>query len=120
MTGRTTSSMMASLRAACLIASACCVETTTVSTRRARLPSYSTVTWDLPSGRRKSSSPLRRASDRRCTSLCASVSGRGINSSVSRTAYPNIIPWSPAPPVSTPWAMSADCGSIDDTTAQVS
>ncbi len=86
MTGRTTSSMIASLSAGCLIASACWVETTTVSTRMARVPSYSTVTWDLPSGRRKSSSPLRRASESRCTSRWARVSGRGMSSSVSRTA----------------------------------
>ena len=86
MTGRMISSMIASRSAACLIASACWVETTTVSTRIGRPPSYSTVTWDLPSGRRKSSSPLRRASESRCTSRCASVSGSGISSSVSRTA----------------------------------
>jgi hypothetical protein len=34
--------------------------------------------------------------------------GSGINSSVSRHAKPNIRPWSPAPPVSTPIAMSGD------------
>ena len=31
---------------------ACCVETTTVSTRTGLSPSYSIVTWVLPSGRR--------------------------------------------------------------------
>ncbi len=114
------SSMMASLRAACLIASACCVETTTASTAIGRLPSYSTVTWDLPSGRRKSICPFRLAWESRMTSRWASVSGSGISSSVSRTAKPNIRPWSPAPPVSTPWAMSEDCGSIEEMTAHVS
>ena len=46
--------------------------------------------------------------------------GIGISSSVSVQAYPNISPWSPAPPGSTPWAMSGDCSWIDDSTAQVS
>jgi hypothetical protein len=35
-------------------------------------------------------------------SLCAVMMGNGINSSVSLQAYPNISPWSPAPPVPTP------------------
>ena len=40
--------------------------------------------------------------------------GAGISAGVSRQAYPNIRPWSPAPSslfpeASTPWAMSADC-----------
>ena len=42
------------------------------------------------------------------TSLCASMIGSGISSSVSVQAKPNISPWSPAPPVSTPMAMSGD------------
>ena len=46
--------------------------------------------------------------------------GIGISSSVSVQAYPNIRPWSPAPPVSTPIAMSGDCSWIDESTAQVS
>ncbi len=120
MTVRMTSSMIASFRSWCLMASACCVETTTASTRMGRPPSYSTVTWDLPSGRRKSRSPLRRASERRRTSAWARVSGSGMYSAVSRTANPNIIPWSPAPPESTPCAMSPDWGSIDEMTAHVS
>ena len=55
-----------------------------------------------------------------CTSLCASMIGSGISSSVSVQAKPNIRPWSPAPPVSTPIAMSGDWLWIDDSTAQVS
>src|SRR6266436_6425076 len=34
--------------------------------------------------------------------------GMGISSSVSSQAKPNMSPWSPAPPVSTPMAMSGD------------
>ena len=45
--------------------------------------------------------------------------GVGISSGVSLVAYPNIMPWSPAPPVSTPMAMSGDCELIDEMTAQV-
>ena len=45
--------------------------------------------------------------------------GKGINSSVSRHANPNIMPWSPAPPVSTPRAMSVDCSWIAVSTPQV-
>jgi hypothetical protein len=65
--------------------------------------------------------------------LCASQIGIGMRSSVSSHAYPNIIPWSPAPtssyvspvPVfcsialSTPIAMSGDCSSSDTITPQV-
>ena len=46
--------------------------------------------------------------------------GAGISSGVSSQANPTIIPWSPAPPVLTPWAMSGDCSSIDTSTPQVS
>ena len=56
---------------------------TTASTR-ITLPfaSYSTVTWDLPSGRRKGSVPFLRTFESRMVSLCASEMGVGINSSV--------------------------------------
>jgi len=46
--------------------------------------------------------------------------GIGISSSVSVQAKPNMSPWSPAPPGSTPIAMSGDCSWIDERTAQVS
>ena len=39
----------------------CWVEITTASMRFGTLPTYSTLTWLLPSGRRKSSMPSRRA-----------------------------------------------------------
>ena len=39
----------------------------------------------------------------------ASTIAKGISSSVSFTAPPNMIPWSPAPPVSTPIEISGDC-----------
>jgi hypothetical protein len=60
-----------------------------------------------------------RSVARRCVMRCASWIGIGISASVSSVAYPNIIPWSPAPPVSTPIAMSGDCRSIVESTAQV-
>jgi len=50
----TTSSMIASLSVLCFTLSECWVETTTVSMRFGTSFSYSTVTWLLPSGRRKS------------------------------------------------------------------
>ena len=74
---------MSSRSVSLLTVELCCVDTTTVSTRTGLAPSYSTVTCDLPSGRRYSSTPLRRASDRPLTSLCASMIGSGISSCVS-------------------------------------
>ena len=50
-TGRMISSRIASRSSGVGIDSACCVEMTTASTRTGRSPSYSTVTWLLPSGR---------------------------------------------------------------------
>ncbi len=119
-TGRMISSRIASRSSGVGIDSACCVEMTTVSTRTGLPSAYSTVTWLLPSGRSHSSVRFLRASARRSVSLCASVIGSGISSSVSRTARPNMSPWSPAPPVSTPIAMSGDCLSIVEITAHVS
>src|SRR5258708_7403022 len=67
------------------------------------------VTCTLPSGLRYVSVLLRRTSASRRASRCASVIGKGISSGVSSHAKPNIIPESPAPPTSTPCAMSGDC-----------
>ena len=61
------------------------------------MPEYSTVTWVLPSGRRYGTVPLRRTVESCLDSWWASMIGRGISSGVSRHAYPNIRPWSPAP-----------------------
>jgi hypothetical protein len=47
----------------------CCVETTTAEARMGRFPSYSIVTCDLPSGRRKSTSPSFRICERRIDDL---------------------------------------------------
>ena len=41
--------------------------------------------------------------------LCAIFIANGIYSLVSSQAKPNIIPWSPAPPISTPSAISELC-----------
>ena len=117
------------------MSSSCWVEMTTASMRTGLCPSYSTVTCDLPSGRRYLIAPfLRFAASMRVRS-CASVIGSGISCAVSRQAKPNIIPWSPAPvssngsrsPVSftssdlsTPIAMSGDCSSTDTETPHVS
>src|SRR6185503_8133351 len=115
--------------------SRCCALISTVSTRLAVVPSYAIVTWLLPSGRRYGITPALRTSASRLANRCAIAIGSGISSSVSRQAYPNIIPWSPAPSVSssstdrpsrcssassTPRAMSGDCSWIDVTTPQVS
>ncbi len=66
--------------------SACWVEITTVVTLAGRPLSYSTVTWDFPSGRNHSMSPARRASARRRVSRCARTIGNGIRLSLSRVA----------------------------------
>jgi len=62
---------------------------------------------------------FRRHSVRRSVSWWARWMGMGINSSVSLQAKPNMMPWSPAPPVSTPMAMSGDCLSMVVMTPQV-
>src|SRR5512132_983185 len=115
--------------------SRCCALISTVSTRLAVVPSYAIVTWLLPSGRRYGITPALRTSASRLANLCAIAIGSGISSSVSPQAYPNIIPWSPAPSASssssdppsrcssassTPRAMSGDCSWIDVITPQVS
>ena len=64
----------------------CWVEITTASMRFGTPPTYSTLTWLLPSGRRKSRTPWRRTWERRCTSLCAIMIGSGISSAVSSQA----------------------------------
>ena len=70
----------------------CCVEMTTASMRLGVLSTYSTLTWLLPSGRRKSRMPSRRTSESRRTSLWAIMMGSGISSGVSSQAYPNMSP----------------------------
>ena len=120
-----------------MTAGSCCVESTTAS-RRPGFPSslYSTVTWAFPSGRRYGSVPSFLTFASCFVSLCAREIGYGIYSSVSLDAYPNIIPWSPAPiasisssdilfsfassALSTPIAISDDCSSIATRTPHVS
>ena len=65
---------------------ACCEETTTVSRRTALSPSYSMVTWVLPSGRRYGMVPFLRTSDRRLERRCARWIGSGISSASRRIA----------------------------------
>ena len=78
------------------------------------------VTWDLPSGRKYGSTSVFRTSESLRVSLWASMMVMGMSSGVSSQAYPNIRPWSPAPPVSTPMAMSGDCEWTEVITPQVS
>ena len=88
--------MIASRRSRLLTAGECCVEMTTALARIGRFPSYSIVTCDLPSGRRKSRSfALRTSASRRVQEVTmahlsrgmacsnSSVPGRGITPSVS-------------------------------------
>ena len=104
----------------CDTSGSCWVEMTTVCTRTGLRPWYSIVTCDFASGRRYGISfgCFLRMSARRFTSLCANMIGIGMYSGVSFDAYPNIIPWSPAPPVSTPRAISGDCEWIAEMTEQ--
>ena len=91
-TGRITCSVIVLTISACLTSGACCVETTTVSTRIGVKPSYSMVTWLLASGRSQGIVPSWRSSVIRLMIRCASAIGSGISSSVSLQAKPNIIP----------------------------
>ena len=118
-----TSELTASRSCSVETESSCCAAMTTACTLCARPSRYSTVTWLLPSGRRNFRSPRRALASWR-VSRCASAMGRGISSGVSSQAYPNIIPWSPAPcslpaPESTPMAISRDCCSTATITAQL-
>ena len=82
------------------------MESTTVWIRNG-VPSalYSMVTWLLASGRSRASLPVLRRSACVATRRWAISIGSGISVGVSSQAKPNISPWSPAPPVSTPCAM---------------
>ena len=65
----------------------CWVETTMAGQRRMLpSPSYSTVTWLLPSGRSQASSPLLRKAARRRQRVWAMAMGAGISSGVSSQA----------------------------------
>ena len=79
------------------MSSACCEDTTTVSSRTGLPSAYSMVTWVLPSGRRYGTTPSLRTCVRRRASRWASAIGSGISSGVWSQAKPNIRPWSPAP-----------------------
>ena len=125
--GRITFSRMSLLIVAWSICAECWFEITIVSILFGLSFSYSIVTWLLPSGPRYGISSIFLTSASLSVSLCASWIGRGISSGVSSQAYPNIIPWSPAPcswnspvPSVTPWLMSGDCSSRWTRTAQVS
>ena len=58
----------------------CCVEMTTASMRTGLSPSYSTLTWTLPSGRRKLGTARAPRVGQALLSLCASRIGSGISS----------------------------------------
>ncbi len=121
MTGRMTFSITASRRSRLLTFGECWVEMTMALARTGRLPSYSIDTCDLPSGRRKSSSFDLRTSVSRRTSLCAIMIGSGISSGVSahgEAEHQTLV--SRAAGVNALGRCRADCGSIDEMTAQVS
>ena len=85
---------------------ACWLEISTVESAFGRPSSYTTDTWVLPSGRRYSIVPSLRTAASCFASRCASQIGMGMRSGVSSHAYPNIIPWSPAP-TSSKWSVEA-------------
>ena len=82
-----TVSVTASLSFSMVISGACWVETT-IAGQESTSPfsPYSTVTWHLPSGRRKSSSPFFLTSASLLARAWAMVMGAGINSGVSSQA----------------------------------
>ncbi len=80
-----TSSRTASCSALLETSAACWVETTTVSMRAGRPSRYSTETWLLPSGRRKSRPALRTLASCRVRAW-AYWMGAGISSGVSLQA----------------------------------
>ena len=91
--------------------SACCVLMTTASTRTG-LWLFVVLDRDLRFAVGAEVGHLAGLADfskLAAASLWASEMGVGISSGVSSVAKPNIMPWSPAPPVSTPCAMSGDC-----------
>ena len=99
----TTTSRISDSMRSWVMPGSCCAATTTVWTRCGTPREYSTVTWLFPSGRSHARRLDFRAAASSFATACASVIGSGISSSVSRTAKPNIIPWSPAP---------SSCGSV--------
>merc|ERR1719238_1184066 len=85
------------------------------STEPSGFCTYLMVSWVLPSGRSHQQVPSLRTSVKTLPSLVAIRWVRGMHDSVSSEAYPNMMPWSPAPtsrsdlPTCTPPAMSGDC-----------
>merc|ERR1712125_211119 len=79
----------------------------------------------FPSGRSHHNSPLLRTSVSFLPSFVATECVRGMQSAVSSVAYPNIMPWSPAPtskssfPTWTPPAISGLCLLMRTSTSQV-
>ena len=116
------------------MSAACWVETTTVSRRTGLSPSYSMVTWVLPSGRRYGIVPsLRtvgqplgepvRERDRQRHQLGGLVAGVAEHQALVAGALPvERVARSPSTRVSnassTPWAMSGDCAPIETETPQ--
>ena len=89
----------------------CWLDTIMVSILDGIPSTYSTVTCVLPSGFNGESGLLFLTLVSFCANLFARTIGRGINSSVSLVANPNIIPWSPAivSVLSTALLISRDC-----------
>ena len=85
-TGAMTSRRTASRRVSVGTEALCWAEITTVAMRTGFPSSYSTLTWDLPSGSSQGRTPSRRTCSSRLARRTARVMGRGIRSSVSRQA----------------------------------
>eukprot|EP00438_Fugacium_kawagutii_P010525 Skav214522 [mRNA] locus=scaffold410:242630:242977:+ [translate_table: standard] len=83
------------------------------------------VTWVFPSGRSHQHSPLLRTSVRVLPKRVAMEWVKGMQSDVSSLAYPNMMPWSPAPMSKsslftwTPPAMSGLCLLMRTNTSQL-
>ena len=78
--------MTPSRSSALSIMSECCVETTSLLTPTGRAPSYTTLTWVLPSGLSHGRSPALRTPASRSASRCASTIGTGMSDAVSSEA----------------------------------
>ncbi len=86
MTGLITCSMTSRSIFLLVTSGLCWVDTTIVSTRTGLPSRYSTVTWDLPSGRTQGRRLFFRTSARRRVRRCARTMGMGISSGVSFVA----------------------------------
>ncbi len=94
----------------CETLSLCCVEITTQSTRAGRPSTYSTVTCDLPSGRRKSTMPFLRTSASLCVKLVRQLDRQRHQLGASRRRQSRTSgPGRPRRRYRRPWRYPGDC-----------